>query len=1116
MLIPDHQIEEARVSKFLSTLRNLPERQEVINKWRKLIETGKIIDRKEESIRSDFIQDIFVTVLGYSSDFGSKSWSLEKELKTRFDGRKPDVSLGYFSQEPNGGLKEDIRVVVEVKGPQVTLDKKQHRKDFTGSPVEQGFNYAYRVGSKCKWVMVTNFLEIRLYRSSDINEYHVFKLSALANREQFGRFLYLLHEGQLFLEKQDARMDHLYRERQQELRVISNEFYGQYRALRELLFFNLLRQNPEVKWQQLFSSGQKLIDRIIFICFVKDLKLVGDVLAQAKRASEGSFKPSDTVFWEQLLHLFDALDQGYVRKNIPPFNGGLFRKDAIINALNITDGQILEFIEFTARYNFRSQLGVNILGHIFEQSVTDLEELKTNIRENQALIKGNPEELEKLKTSRRKRDGIYYTPDYITRYIVREAAGGWLEEQKESVLRELGLKQLPEAAMQDYLDVKKKDNKIITTLTAYYTRYQKHLKRIKVLDPACGSGAFLTEVFDYLYAEWETTELELRRLTTPAKTYYRDELDPFGNGLPNEWEIKKNIILHNLYGVDLNAESVEITKLSLWLKTTNRKNSLASLTDNIKQGNSLISDSETAGEDAFNWEQEFPEIMEAGGFDVVVGNPPYFSLSKQQETAAYFEKSRYETYQKGTDIYVLFYERGIRLLKEGGNLSYITSNSWLRSNYGLPLRKFIRQYTQPISLLEIEDKQLFEDAVVESNILALKKGTYRQPFPVRKLLDLQGSAEETTKENGETQVIWNASTYSEYLYDLPQDDNWILGSAMTARLKEKIKANATLLGDLKVFIKVGIITGLNEAFIIDAAVRKKLIDADPKSEEIIKPILRGRDVQWYQFNFENQYVINTHNGLKAENIEPVDVPKDYPEVFNYLKKFKPEIEKRQDQGKHWSNLRNCAYLLEFDNPKIIWGEISDKPKFTYEEGKYYQEATTFIMTGDSLKYILGILNSHLSVWYFHLIGTTTGMGTNRWKKYKIEQFPIADAAQTDKAALETQVDKMLAVKRQPAEMSKSYLTLLTANFPPKKALGSKLKNRLWSLTFADVLVELGKSDIKIPAKKQKEWLELFQEEQKKAKKLQSEITETEKEINRQVYALYGLNEEEIAHIEGSI
>ncbi|MDE0470894.1 MAG: hypothetical protein OXH57_03045, partial [Ekhidna sp.] len=268
--------------------------------------------------------------------------------------------------------------------------------------------------------------------------------------------------------------------------------------------------------------------------------------------------------------------------------------------------------------------------------------------------------------------------------------------------------------------------------------------------------------------------------------------------------------------------------------------------------------------------------------------------------------------------------------------------------------------------------------------------------------------------------------------------------------------------------------------------------------------------------FENQYVINTHNGLKSENIEPVDVPKDYPGVFNYLKKFRPEIEKRQDQGKHWSNLRNCAYLPEFEKPKIIWGEISDKPKFTYEEGKYYQEATTFIMTGDSLKYILGILNSHLSEWYFHLIGTTTGMGTNRWKKYKIEQFPIANAAQADKAALETQVDKMLAVKQQPAEMSKSCLTLLTSNFPPKKALSSKLKNRLWSLEFADVLVELGKSGINIPAKKQKEWLDLFHEEKEKARRLQSEITETEKEINRQVYSLYDLNEEEIAHIEGSV
>jgi len=1101
MLIPNHQIDNARIQQFYSGLDSLSHRQQLIDRWINLIESGKIIKRKEESIKADFIADIFSGVLGYSADIEKSTWQLEKELKTTFDGKKPDASLGYFSHKKDNSLNESVRVVVEVKGPQVNLDKKQNRKENNISPVEQGFNYAHRIGNDCKWVIVTNFLEIRLYRSTDINVYESFKLSDLRNHASLAKFIFFLGANQLFLEREDAMMERLYLGRQEELKVISNEFYHQYHALREILFFNLSRQNQEIAWKTLFSATQKIIDRIIFICFVKDLKLVSDVLNEAKRSSEASFDQSSTNFWRQLLHLFEALDKGYVKKNIPPFNGGLFKMDETIHQLNVTDEQILEFVEFAMAYNFDSQIDVKILGHIFEQSISDLEQLKQNIQEQRPILAGELEQIDLPKISKRKREGIYYTPDFITRYIVKEAIGGWLDDRKKEILRSLAIEELPEMTMPEYDKIGESQNSTIDLLIAYYTAYQDQLRKIKILDPACGSGAFLTQVFDFLYQEWKTSEIELIKLKTPLKKRLIQEMDPFGNGLPNEWELKKNIIVNNLYGVDLNPESVEITKLSLWLKTANRKNSLANLTDNIKQGNSLIDDPNVVGDDAFDWKKEFPEIMNEGGFDVVVGNPPYFSLSKSKDFSDFFENGPYSSYLKGTDIYVLFYELGIKLIKKEGMLSFITSNSWVRSNYGAPLKKFLKENVQPLSLLEVEDKQLFEDAVVESNIMVLKKQPYESPLLVRQL--------KNTME-------WTEKAFEEFPYDLPDDENWVFGSETTKNLKEKIEENATLLGDLENEIYRGVLTGLNEAFIIDAATKHKIVKADPKSAEIIKPILRGRDISRYEYAFDDQYLINSHNGLKSENLDPVDVKQEYPKAFDHLKKYLPEIKERQDKGVHWSNLRNCAYLNEFQKPKIIWGELSDEAKFSLDKEGIFLLNTIFFLTGENLEYLLGILNSKLSKWYFHLIGTTTGMGTNRWLKYKIEQFPIANTSDLDKSKLTELVNQILEIKKNPSEMRKSYLMLLTSNFPAKKPLSNKLKNNLWSLEFIDVLSELSKSGITIPARKQKEWLDLFFEEKEKASNIQAEIEKLEGEIDQLVYQLYGLSEKEIQIIEKEI
>jgi len=420
-------------------------------------------------------------------------------------------------------------------------------------------------------------------------------------------------------------------------------------------------------------------------------------------------------------------------------------------------------------------------------------------------------------------------------------------------------------------------------------------------------------------------------------------------------------------------------------------------------------------DNAFEWRFEFPEVLDDNGdfrgFDVVIGNPPYFSLSKVKEQSKFFSKANYQTFSKGADIYCLFYEVGGNILKSHGFLTYITSNSWLRAIYGDLLKEYIIETFQPIALINIEDVQIFEEATVESNIFILQKSHQSEPFQVVNL------SKDYTKGDSLKEYFQK----HQFKFTPPATSEWFIGNQEVGDLKVKIENDARLLKDFRIEINRGFLTGLNDAFIIDENKKKELIRADNKNAEIIKPILRGRDLKRYFYSFKNVYLINTHNGIKSIGLERIEVETEYPTIYDHLKRFSPRIQKRYDKGYHWSNLRNCAYLKDFEKAKIVWGEISDKPKFAYDEKGYYAEATTFIMTGERLKYLLAILNSRLSEWYFNLIGTTTGMGTNRWKKYKIENLPVKVPTDVQEKEITDLVDQILEIKSQDPSADTSEL-----------------------------------------------------------------------------------------------
>ncbi|SDL28220.1 Type II restriction/modification system, DNA methylase subunit YeeA [Salinimicrobium catena] len=412
-------------------------------------------------------------------------------------------------------------------------------------------------------------------------------------------------------------------------------------------------------------------------------------------------------------------------------------------------------------------------------------------------------------------------------------------------------------------------------------------------------------------------------------------------------------------------------------------------------------------EDAFEWRFEFPEVLDDNGdyagFDVVIGNPPYFSLSKIKEQSDYFSQAGFTTFSKGADIYCLFYERGGEILKPQGHLTYITSNSWLRGIYGNLLKDYFLENLHPIALLNIEDIQVFDEATVESNIITLQKGKKTSSFPVVNLSEKYAIGSSL------------AEFFNNYSFDfvIPETSDWFIGNQKETELKLKIETNSKPLKEFDLTINFGIKTGYNKAFIIEEEKKDELIKEHPESANIIKPILRGRDVQKYKHDFSRKWAICTFPALK------IDID-DYPAVRDYLLslgKFRLEQcgkkgSRKKTSNKWFETQDSISYWKDFNKPKIIWGEISDRPKFAFDDSGYYAEATTFLMTGEKLKFLLAILNSKVSEWYFNLIGTTTGMGTNRWKKYKIELLPVKVPTVEQENKIESLVDQILESKKE--------------------------------------------------------------------------------------------------------
>ena len=685
-------------------------RREAIARWIRSIENGTVRGSTETELQPEFLTTVFAEALGYTRKAGADLWTLDAEFKTQADTTHADGYLGFFSP-----TEKDVRVVVELKDARTNLDAKQKGRKDNRSPVEQGFAYAHKSGGSCRWVIISNFLEVRLYHAGDSTRYQSWSIEDLAESSKLLEFLAILDADRLLSQTGFSPTEEAWQDRRDAEEKVTGDFYREFSRLRIRIFEHLVEAHPEIPELDLFAASQKLLDRLVFIFFCEDTRLlpyktVADVVEQA----DSSFAPEEGQIWRQLRGLFRSIDLGNERRKINAFNGGLFAVDPVLDEAVILSDAILRELLKLEGFDFESELDVNILGHIFEQSISDIEETK-------AKILG---EVFDEKKGKRKKDGVYYTPPFITRYIVDRAIGAVLDDWQ----RELGFESLSELTTEDYASVREtkgrhKGNAAVERYRTYLTAYRKRLTTIRVLDPACGSGAFLVAAFDRLLAEIETTNEQIAAISLGQTTTF---------------DLQREILRNNLYGVDINPESVEITKLSLWLKTADRSSELTVLDDRIRVGNSIVDDPEAEGKNPFNWKEAFPEIFGPdgpGGFDVVVGNPPYVRQELLGDLKSWLERN-YEVYAGTADLFVYFFERGMNLLRKGGVFSIIVANKWMRANYGKPLREWMAS-TRIEEIVDFGDLPVFQGITTYPCIVTLRRAEPAELFHAAEIPSLE-------------------------------------------------------------------------------------------------------------------------------------------------------------------------------------------------------------------------------------------------------------------------------------------------------------------------------------------------------------------------------------------
>lgn len=989
---------------------------------------------KETQAEANFVRTFFEELWGYRRDGGGDErfeifpqFAIANAGQTGGQG-KADLALGNFEGEDN----QTPQVVCEFKDIRSGLDAPQKRKGNNRSPVMQARDYLWNARRgmfgnepvQPRFAIVTDMDEFRLYwwdyfpdryLRFSINKTDLFAqrtMLAGGDDAQFDRFLFsrLFRRDMLLSEAGRPRLERLIEKQGKAAQKLEGEFYQDYRAYRKVLIDNIMLQRPEDMTRGgAVRMGQKLLDRFIFVMFAEDMgQRIGfppqELREQLERfATDKMLRAEGHEVWDRLKLIFSIMDEGgdLGETAIHQFNGGLFKHDPALDALKLPNRLFVRFgqsqnaaklaehketlLYLAATYNFASEgdaknsIGLYTLGHIFEQSIVELEKLEADAEGRTSLTD----------VTKRKRDGVYYTPEWAVTRIIEETIDPLFARWK----KEAGW---PEDGDPD-----------VETTAAYWDR----LKGIRIIDPACGSGAFLIVALRHLR----------REMMAAAEAAYSAKAI---STRPSESQITRDILANNLFGVDINPASVEITKLSLWLHTAEAKESLASLDGAIRCGNSLIdkrfynkrdlTDAEERDRvNTFEWEGDFA----LGSFDAVIGNPPYVKLQNftrvHPDMAAWLSsgstgEAPYRSTTTGNfDLYLPFIEKGLTLLNDSGRMGYIAPNLWPTLEYGEGLRRLIHEGRHLEKWLDFRAHQVFEEATIYTAIQIYSKA------PVEGLRLAFASDGDISRVDWDR--VGHAVPYAEIT---DPGEPWLLAPLPVRRMIARLGREATRLDDARntAGIIVGIQTSADHIFHLRKlgkgryayTPRKggaKLAEVEVALEDaIMKPLVSGRQAKRFIEPDTDIYLLFPYRveGDGAELYTQEEMQAQFPNAWKYLSEFRDELRAREGgkfKDEKWYRMGRTQNLGIQETKKLLVSQLVSNLTISYDDrARYYVNnvrVNGILPRGDNGWYLLGILNCPTSNYIFKWRGKPKANGYFEANKQFIAPLPIPDA---DRAA----------------------------------------------------------------------------------------------------------------------
>ena len=963
-----------------------------------------ILHSKEEQFQEGFLRELFVKILGYTLN-PSPDYNLITEQKNETDAKKADGAIW---------LNGKVIGVIELK---------DHKTTDLKTVETQAFQYKSQ-NKDARYVIISNFEKLRLYidNATEHREWNLFTLTETDFEELYCCLAWTQVQKGIAIQMKESSVS--------VEKDVTDALYRSYSLFKRELFEDILMNNPvqtgtEKEWQLLlYKKTQKLLDRLLFIFFAEDGGLLPpnsmvQILNQWQQLKD---LDEDIPLYNRIKKYFGYLDKGNPKNGIFAYNGGLFRVDEVLDSLIISDELLYKHTKILSEYDFKSDVDVNILGHIFEHSLSEIEEVTQRIM---------GVEVDSSK-SKRKKDGVFYTPSYITKYIVENTVGKLCAEKKQT----LDIKE------EEYFSDRKRQKQTKLHLLEQLKAYREWLLQITILDPACGSGAFLNAALSFLMDEHRLID-EMEAKVVGSTIVFQD--------------IENSILENNLFGVDINEESVEIAQLALWLRTAKPQRKLSSLSENIKCGNSLISDPAIAGDKAFDWEKEFPQVFAKGGFDVVIGNPPYGAdLSKEQKK---YLETRFDTFEYQVNTYVVFYERGLNLLKEYGILGYITPATFTTQYYYKKLRNFIQNY----KMLNISRYmyEVFPDANIGDTIsLIIRNDTNN-----KESLDL--SVHQSVNDRMDTVVEYQMFINNDGTYNF-SNTNFQLNKLYINTLPLDEIANVIV--GIKAYQK-----GKGIPKQTDEVVKNKIYTSNYRVDDSFIQCVNGRDFYRYTFLME-------------------------PEMY-------------LSYGLWLAEPRNSAPF--FDDEKIILRQTADCLIATLDTQKRINLNNVYnvglLNNNYSLKYILAILNSKLMEYLYRNIVQENGRVFPEVKKAVLGKIPIKNIQLAEQQLFVKSVDDILVINEKLRSKRARFLRRLSENIEGIKITGAL--STFDQLEFADFLKELKKQKITLKLIQQDEWEEYFNDYRSACHQLSEQIAETDKEIDLRVYKLYGLTYDEVLIVD---